>query len=151
MLYNAAERQDYHDLFNSADNDISIFTGKYDTEYADDFIIAASNFSRQPGSTLRIACQCGEYMAQCHILKSILAAPERQGEILIYDAREFRDEPYFILADESAYRIEIPALAETILDYDNQDEIDRLYAQFHQILSLSSLKKYPTQPSQANE
>ena len=149
MLYNDAAIQDYHDLFNSAENEVSILTGKYDTEYADEFIIAASDFSSRQGTTLRIACQCGKSMLKCHIIKSIINNPERKGDVFLYDAHEFKNEPYFILADESAYRLEIPEAAETIIDYDDKVELNRLNGQFHQVLSISTMLKYP-QLSQAS-
>ena len=139
MLLTAADIDDYHNLFNSAKHEISVFTGKSDMGYADDFIKAACNFSTQPGSKLTIACQCGKYMSQCHIIKAILNAPERQGEIMIYDAHAFQGEPYFTLTDKSAYRVEIPALVETILDYDDLNETARLHEQFQHILSHSPL------------
>ncbi|MDH3394091.1 MAG: hypothetical protein OEL66_08785 [Desulfobulbaceae bacterium] len=150
MLYTAADVQDYHDLFSSADHEISIFTGKHDIEYADDFIIAACNFASRPENTLHIACQCGKDMAQCQILNAILMAPERRGMVVLYNAHKFRGKPYFILADESAYRIEIPEFAETILDYDDQEETARLHTVFNQIISSSSGKSYPPSPLKAN-
>ena len=143
MLYNASAAQDYHDLFLAAENELLIFTGKDDMNYADEFIMAASIFLRRPGRTLKIACQCGTFVSQCHILKSIVNDPARKGDIMLYDAREFRYEPYFILADTAGYRIEIPEQAETIIDYGDQKEINRLHGQFHQILSLAALKKIP--------
>ena len=142
ILYTNADIYEYHTLFDAAEHEISIFTGKSDMEYADEFIKAACNFSIRSGCSLKIACQCGEEMSQCHIIKAIIDAPERQGEIIIYSAEDFRGEPYFILADKAAYRVEIPALAETIQNYDDQEETLRLHEQFQHITSLSSLTAY---------
>ena len=149
MLFDA-DIIDYHNLFNVAEQEISIFTGSNDMEYADEFIKAACSFSAIRGSCLKIACQCGQRMDQCEILKAILSAPGRQGEIMVYDAHDFLGEPYFILADETAYRVEIPALAETILDYDDQNEIFRLHARFQHILQVSSLTAHALPLSETN-
>ncbi len=150
MLLTAADVTDYHNLFNSAEHEISILTGKSDMKYADDFITAACNFSRQPGSKLTIACQCGEGLKQCPIIMAILNAPERQGEIMLYDAHAFQGEPYFTLFDKSAYRMEDPALFETILDNADQAETTRLYEQFQQILAQSTLTASCPPPTMAN-
>lgn len=138
MLF-GADITDYHNLFTIAEQEISIFTGNNDREYADEFITAASSFITTPGSILKIACQCGKSINQCSILKAILSAPGRHGEIMVYDANAFCGEPYFILTDKTAYRVEIPALAETIVDYDDREETFRLHAQFQHILDCSSL------------
>lgn len=130
---------DYHNLFNTAGDEISIFTGNIDREYADEFIEAACRFATTPRSRLRIACQCGKNIQQCDIIRTILATEGRLGEIMVYDATAFRGEPYFILADRTGYRIEIPALSEIIIDFDDKEETLRLYDQFQQILQSSPL------------
>ena len=148
MLYNLAAIQEYHDLFKTADLEISIFTGIHDMEYAEEFIKAAHDFLIRPKTKLRIACQCGSDMAQCHILTEIASDPDRQGEILLYDAHMFSGKPYFILTDQSGYRIEIPELKETIQAYGDLTEIDRLQNELHCILSLSPMKTFPPAISQ---
>ncbi|MFC1512857.1 hypothetical protein ACFL5J_00225 [Thermodesulfobacteriota bacterium] len=142
MFYTAADKHDYHELFSSAEHEINILSGIHDLEYAEVFIEAACNFLSRPGSMLHLACQCGAEMSSCHIIQKILAARHRQGTIMLYAAQDFRDEPYLIIADKSAYRMEIIEQAETILDYDDQEEAARLYAHFQHILSLSLLTAY---------
>lgn len=143
MLLTAEAIRDYHDLFDSANHEIAVFTGKEDLAYGEEFITAARSFLSHPGRKLRIACQCGAYMVNCQILKRILTAPDRQSEVLLYDARAFAGKEYFTLIDESAYRIEIPETCETIQDYGDSQEIARLQEELHCILSLSSVEKHP--------
>ena len=139
MLFTQAALQDYEDLFNSAKHELDIFTGRHDMEYADAFIRAAGCFLSRQGSRLRLACQCGQEIRQCPIVKAILATPGRQGEILVYDSHNSLDESYFILADRSSYRIEFPEFAETIIDYDDREEAARLLVHFEYILSTSTV------------
>lgn len=143
MLYNDAAIQDYQDLFNSAELEISIFTGKNDQNYDKEFIKTASLFLARPGSKLRIACQCGAGIDNCHILDAIISSPGRLGEVILYDARNFSGKPYFILTDTSGYRIEIPELDETIQDYGDYTEITRLQNELDLIFSLTPMRSFP--------
>ena len=137
---------DYHNLFQTAQQEICVFTGNNDMEYADEFIKAARRFTATPGTMLRIACQCGKDINRCTIIQTILSSPERQGDVMVYDASHFRGEPYFLLADKAAYRIEIPALAETIVDFGDKEETMRLFDQFQHIIDRSPLKIHTQSP-----
>ncbi|MDH4321377.1 MAG: hypothetical protein OEV73_07740 [Desulfobulbaceae bacterium] len=146
MLFTAMAIQDYYDLFAAAANELTIFTGSHDQEYANEFITATGNFLCRPGSRLRLACQCNKPMQQCRIVQGILATPGRQGEILAYDSHATEEETFFTLADKAAYRIDFPEFAETITAYDDPEEAARLHTHFEYIISTATLTAHLPPP-----
>ena len=124
-------------IFTTTAREVCVFTGIGDREYAEEFIEAARHFLAQPGKRLRMACQCGGDIMGCAIIKALINAPERQGEIRVHDANIFCGAPYFMLAGKTGYRMEITALHETITDYHDPEAVQKLYAYYQQILAHS--------------
>lgn len=96
----------YKTLFNAAEYEVNMLTGKEHCIYADEFIETATKFLRSPGHSLKIACMCGSEN-ECNIIKKIAINPNRLGEFAVYDASKFNGD-YLIVMDKTGFRFDSP-------------------------------------------
>ena len=95
----------YSTAFAVAEREVCVFTGDRDQQYGDDFAAAAQLFLSNPQHRLRVACQCGNDIANCPIIKRI--AEHHAGSLIVYDASRYAGEaPYFLTLDDTGYRLE---------------------------------------------
>ncbi|MDH4319917.1 MAG: hypothetical protein OEV73_00310 [Desulfobulbaceae bacterium] len=116
-------------MIEQADREVCIFTGRADREYQDDFLDAACLFLAASGHHLQLACQCGHEIITCKIIEELAEAAKIGGSRLtVRDANHYSGMPYFMVADGSGYRLELPGQDTTFVDY---GDIDRAVAFRH--------------------
>lgn len=106
-MLNSSQYILYNSMFETAKREVCILTGKYDQNYADEFVNAAANFLYNPKHTLKIACMCGPVI-ECPTIQKISNGPDRKGELVVYESRAFQGNFYFTLTDKNGYRVERP-------------------------------------------